>query len=487
VERDRVGGVCRLKAATAVLAAFLVLGGLVTLSMPVEAAASAVAGVRASVIGTGEPQFVELRFPFSVNDPNQATGDFIYNVTVNAGGGWANVGELSIGDQGNGLRTTVFDISGGPSTVTFNITADDGSGMVDSACTVTVNTANQYDYDSCGSMSTTWQGLHCLPRDPEPSPFGFNYIQHVQARSPELRFWNENPFSSAKPLAGLALPGDSAAITIHFEVRLSGSIAKSNVILSEVDTVPSAASAPTTTVQTGAGATALIIELDHRGSDTNFRLLRSTDGTLLEIVNQDIAVDPGSSNAGWLRSDPYAGVIQAHFGGETFTVPDTIGSVTGSSPGAFHSMWIRVPTPQLESYYDRSGTNATSSLCLTTLSSSLGGSTGVVGEGVDSLPGFEGEGGRIGAPSFPGLNMTQAAEAVNMDVDAWALVVAGILLLALVLGGFALARVPGAAAGAVAWLPLAGLLSLVPLWVIVVVFLLAVTGVVLGFRGGGGG
>jgi hypothetical protein len=479
-----------VKAATAVLAAFLVLGGLVTLSMPVEAAASAVPGVRASVVNAGDPAFVELRWALSPNDPNPDTGAFTYNVTIDGGTGWGNFGDQS-GESsyvaGGGFQSVLLEFFGGTFTGTFNITADDGSGAVDS-CTVTINTATQWDYDSCGSLSTTWQGLHCLPRDPEPSPFGFNFIQHVQAAGvEELRFLNFNPFSGAKPLAGLALAGDSAAITFHFEVRIDDLAGKTNVILSEVDAVPSAASAPTTTVQTGAGATALIIELDHRGSDTNFRLLRSTDGTLFEIVNQDIAVNPGSSNAGWLRSDPYAGVIQAHFGGETFTVPDTIASVTGSSPGPLYSLWIRGATPQNPAWYDRSGTTATSSLCLTTLPSSQGGSTGVVGEGVDSLPGFEGEGGRIGAPSFPGLNMTQAAEAVNMDVEAWALVVAGILLLALVLGGFALARVPGAAAGAVAWLPLAGLLSLVPLWVIVVVFLLAVTGVVLGFRGGGGG
>lgn len=99
--------------------------------------------------------------------------------------------------------------------------------------------------------------------------------------------------------------------------------------------------------------------------------------------------------------------------------------------------------------------------------------TGGVADGTPSVP-------------FPGISVPAWASSMGLTTGAGALLLAGILLLVLIVGGYLVADVIGAALGGIMGLPIIAVLSLIPLWFIILLFAAFAAVVVLRLPGRGG-
>lgn len=92
-----------------------------------------------------------------------------------------------------------------------------------------------------------------------------------------------------------------------------------------------------------------------------------------------------------------------------------------------------------------------------------------------------------GTPEFPFVNMTQAAGALGVTTSVLGLALGGFLIvMGALAGGLVVRNTVGGFVGAVLGLGFGTVLNLVPLWLVVLVFLGAVSVVVFMGRGGGG-
>lgn len=92
-----------------------------------------------------------------------------------------------------------------------------------------------------------------------------------------------------------------------------------------------------------------------------------------------------------------------------------------------------------------------------------------------------------GDPSFPGMDVPALATAIGVSTATLGLVLGALTILGAALTGYWHAKSVGAFMGTVLGVGLAAALNLFGLWVVVVIFLLAVTAIVLKLNGGGGG
>lgn len=433
----------------------------------VQAAAQPVPGVSAFVTQSGDPAFVFIRFYISPDDPNQDTGDYTYNITLDAGAGWVDLGEVT--DINDGIGSELLQFTGATFTGTFNVTANDGTGPVDS-CTVTIDTSVQDDHDTCGDMDpdNTFAEYFCL--DTQTSVSGFNYQRHLDVSGGEIVL--DATFTSGLDriaIGALNLGGDVEQIRLDTYMRFASDflIGEARVFLSTVDVdVGSTAFGDGRT--TGVFDEGFDFEFQENGNSIGLVIYRHIGGSRTQLFSDSSFLGSGAnSNQGVILTiHPDSGSIYAQVGTSTTSILET------SELGAFHSLWV------MEGW-DEPGSKSTwgggTDFCLQTdqnnpATPGLGGTTG--------LEGFDGEGGFGGDPAFPGVSVDED-NPLGVSQTAFALILAALLIGGAALLGFAWSGGLGASVAGVLGAAVSAILNLIPYWFIVVVFLIAVVSVVL--------
>lgn len=452
-----------------------------------QAVADPVGGLRVVVTeapAAPGPQIVELRFIVSPNDPDQDVGSFDYQVNVEAGSGWVNLGATTLQDDfvaGDGLQTFIIKFNGSPFTGMFNITADDTSGPIDS-CIVTVDLSVKGDYDACGDLDTTFEELFCVPRSPDNSA-GYNVKKRVTVESTSHLLEGG---SGAPGYGGINLGGDTQAMQAHFSIKASvdGLRSDARLLFGTVDSPVSTEQAGNF-VNTGAwegGVSVRMLEIDN---DWKVWIYEHTPtGRVTRFTDTFSAgLSTNTETAGFFTVDPYAGIVRLELGDESGAVALSAMTSLGSSP--FRSWWVSTPNfddifswQESKTRFGRSGTFG----CLNTLPAGQGGGLIEPGAAGDSLDGFGGQGGVGGNPMFPGVDVEAQADALEMDVEIFAWLLAAAAIVGLSLLGYSFARLPGAGIGVLLGTALATAFNLLALWIVVILFLAAVAIIALGRR-----
>lgn len=447
------------------------------------------AGLRANIVfSAGSTQEMEIRFPVIADDPDQEAGSYQYNVSVDQGSGFTDLGAVSALKNyaaWGGHQTGTVQFGGATASTIVRVHAYDSGSNTESpvSCTVTVDTANLYEYDSCGSMTTAFTvNPWCADRSPA-STDGFDWRHRLSVSFPPNFFvftaGNDDPGYAAKQV-----PSDSNNWRFDFKLRASadGGVSTDSILFSFVDTPPSQASTGNGNTN-GAFTEGLRLRLVEEGSTWTATVFHHNGGTLDSIIQGTFNTNPNTPTAGYFLMDHNAQVVTASLGSETLTasIPTFIGGNLTNMEGLWlkHSGGVRTQTQ-----YSR--VEGETSMCLYTTSEALGGSTATFAEPENqALEDFSGQGGFGGAPQFPGVDVQGTADAWGMDAKFMGYALAAVLIAALAILGFFVGGIVGAVFGTSAGTVATAVLNLVPYWVLILILLLSVTIVVLSFRGGG--
>lgn len=469
------------------LLALLVISTLTGFAPYAEAAATAVPGVQTVVTTAGNPATVDLKWLLSPDDPDQDVGSYTYNITYNAGGGWINAGDASAFsgyDAGDGFQEAPVEFVGATTSITWNVTVDDGTGPVDS-CTVTVDTANLGEYDLCGTLDFTWNQFHCLSRTGEESS-GFDTEARLQytAASDAIRF---KPSGGEDAHGGKTLGGDTGSYEFEFNIQAGAEGGSSRVygLFSSVNN-PVVDGGQGDLQTTGPFRDGVSFRLTESGSTWDLVIYEHNSGSRIQLLSTTINIDPNTATDGLFTVNQYAGIVQFTLGTETYAVTES--QFTGTMPTNLYQFWLAAVVGPVSfiapnTDFNRDGDN----LCFNTLDSQFGGgqadfTTG----GGQPIEDFGGEGGLGGDPMFPGLDVQQYKDSFGLTTLEIAGLFAAILIMGLAWIGWMLAQSTGTGLGALVGVVVAALFNLIALWIIVLLVLLATAVIVLGGRGGSG-
>lgn len=469
---------------TAIMAAIF----LTILIPSVSAVATPVPGVQAIVVTGGDPSEVEIKWLVSIDDPDQDVGSYLYNVTIDSGSGWVNLGDATtLNDYaaGGGFQSARVGFAGSSPTVTWNVTVDDGTGPVDS-CTVTIDTAVTGDYDLCSTLDFTWTQIHCLGRTGEEST-GFDTEANIEfdAADSELNF-KVPAFTRNPAYGGKTLGGDTGIYEFEFNIRAGAESGQSRVygLFSSVNN-PVIDGGQGDLQTTGPFRDGISFRLTEQSSSWDLVLYEHSGGTRTPLLSTSIStVDPNTATDGLFTVNQYAGIIQFTLGAETYAVPES--ELTGTLPTNLYQFWLAAtdgPTSFLlpNTYFSRDN----NSLCFNTLDAAFGGGNAdFTTGGGQPLEDFGGQGGLGGTPQFPGIDVQQFQSDFGLSQIEVAGLFAAVLLVFVAFFGFVLAGTIGAGIGVLVGIAIAGIFNLLPLWILVLVVLLATTTIVVGRRAG---
>lgn len=418
----------------------------------------------------------ELRFPLSANDPNQDDGDWQYNVSIDAGSGFVDLGASTqytfSSSFEDGFHTFIVTGLGGSSCngeISWKITAWDGSNATDS-CTVEIDHDEQDSYDACGNLDTVFEESFCLPTS---GPSGLNYNQGVGVTNGNLRFASFTTFDSG----ALNLGGDTAAIQFTYSLDASAEAISSHMTF-YVSEVQSAVSATQDPARNGAAlGSGFGFEFVEQGDDWRLAVFRQNPSGGKQVFHVETLSDGINANiksSGLIRIDPWAQMMRITLGNELINLP--IWTLT-SPPTDFAQWWVyQSDNPLAETFVARDSPQ----ICFSTTSSDQFGGQNEIGTiSIDGAESFEGEGGFGGEPQYPGMNITEQADALEIEPRHLGWLLAGMLFMLLGLGGFFLAGSVGSFVGVMLAILASVFLNLIPLWLVVILFLLAAGAIVL--------
>lgn len=474
----------RARKATPFLVAFLLFA---TLFVAPAAAATpdAPGGLRVVVtLVTATPtQVVELRYPVSANDPNQDTGSFQYNVTVDTVD-QGSTASLDNFEAGGGYQIFTLTFFGAPASYDFEVHGYDAPTEGTDSCTVTVDTTDLGNYDACGDMVTDFsEVLYCAPAYPSPE-IGFHYTYGVQlstvtgGEETELRF---SESFNRPAYAALELPGDGSSYQFTVDIReASEGASGKDIFFFGTEDLPVGASTAGNGLTTGAFAEGLSFQLTENGNEWDMSIKWHRNGVRNTIALDTFNVNPtpaaGNSPTLTITLDQWTGVATMTLDSESFTA--SLNSTIDEHLGNFNTFWIEHRAGY--SYMVRDG----SSLCLYKAAANQGGGTGLIGEPGQSLENFDGQGGFGGDPEFPGIDVQGTADGLGIDTKFMGYILAGILIMALAILGFLTGGTTGAGVGSALAVIGTTILNLTPYWLLILILLLSISIVALNFKGG---
>lgn len=446
----------------------------------VAAAATTVPGVQAIVTEGGDPATIELKWRVSVDDPDQVDGSYTYNVTIDNGTGWVNLGAssgLSGFDSGAGFQSVEVGLTGSTTSNDFNVTVDDGTGPV-SSCQVTVDSGVAGDYDLCGTLDVTWNQVHCLDRTgSENTGFDTEKRIYFNAADDELEFRN-NLVGPA--YGGKALGGDTGSYGFDFSLRAATDGASSRVVgmFSSVNN-PVIEGAAGNFKTTGTFSDGVSFTIDESGSEWDLTLYSHVSGARTPILAVTLTgTDPNDYGDGRFSVNAYSGIVSFSLGSEEYAFSEA--QISGGLSDSLRSFWLGGSGITFLTNPSTFVSREANSLCFNTLSAEFGGgSADFIPQG-QPIETFPGAGGAGGDPLFPGLDVETFSDTFEVGQELFALALMGLLLMVAVLLGFLAAGPGGAVLGALCSVVLGAFLNLIPYWFIVVAFLLAITFIILG-------
>ena len=477
--------------------AFVALALLFTLTLApmVSAAPGQVGGLKATVRDNGNPQAIEFKFPLDPNDPNQVTGDYQYNFTVDSGSP-VDLGNVTLRSDvtiADGFITFTWEPGGATATYDVTVHSWDGATEGTPSCTVTIDTGVLGDFDGCGSMLLDYEELHCFSTDADD--FGFSQTDRVSSfgLSEELQFRSA---SGESAWAGVNLGGDTAELRYNFtlESLSEGGETKALMFFSTVQVDVSSvsvgnaedASESFTTPNTGAFRDGYGLILREDGSDYEARIFTNENGVTTSHYQETWSTDINSNaeTPGSLTISPYGNNLTVTLGGERAAVSLT----DAGDPDNLESFWIVEYGTGIFNIATHLQTVNNDDGCLYTIDASLGGGTNTVnrlGEG-QGIEDFSGEGGFEGDPEFPGLDVESTAADWEMDERAFGYILAGVLIFACLAGGYLLGKTSGAVISSTLGFLATWQLNLTPGWVLIVALALAAGFIVMRFKPAGG-
>lgn len=458
----------------------------------VSAAPSTVDGLSGVVTAaSGSEQTIWLKFPLDDNDG----GTYEYNITVDAGI------PVDIGDTGtdrasySGFGLAPVEFFGAPTTYTFTVHSWDGATEGTPSCGITLDVSVIGAQDKCGVMDPTYANEFCTSLTEDK--FGFAHTERVDVTSDgsshddQLRFWASG---SQAAYGGINLGQDTADLSWAFEVESNNDGGSSKILFffSEVPTEVSKTSAGdgATAVASGFGiphrgayATGFGAALKEDGADYQIKMFYNTGGatTILFEDTWSAGIDANSRTEGTVTVSPYRDLFLLELGTESYAVSI---SQQARDPAPFYSFWVNEYGGGIftlaVSFHAADGTNGEvgTNGCISSIDSALGGAGNAIGapSNIQPVETFEGEGGYITDPSVPFVDVNTMAEGWGIAPVFLAWMFSVIITAILSVGGWLLADkdASGAIVGAVVSVPVAALMGLNPLWLIVLIFLMAV-------------
>lgn len=422
---------------------------------------------------------VFVRFQLSPTDPDQDVGSFDYNLFYDDGvtsgsealtGGNPNVGILR---KGGGYWTaSVLIPSALVDPATFNVQADDG---VDTSlsCGATIDPDTLGEYDACDSMVLAWQDLACLPTGTDEP--GFDWYTRYKTKSDVFHTGAALDNRGKTAAGGIDLAGDAQSIRLDFKTR-SFQDGESSLFRFMLSQVPVQASAVTGAnyIDRGAFGYGYSLLVEEEGNDYRVKIkYHPGDGQGTVQLFEALAATGVTANewtAGYVYLDAHTNALGIGIGPNEYVVglePDLT-----AEPDLFSVWVVNYARDQLFGAAVSQHEHERSTFCLSTLPLNQGGTSTIPGFASEfRLEDFSGSGGRVGDPTFPGMDIGQLSEQVGIGETALGWLLAFVLIASSLIAGMLLGGPIAAGAGSTLAMAASVYLGLMPLWLIVLVFL----------------